>query len=171
MKPFFVSFFLFLSYSAAAIVVTPGEWDFGTIESDGGLVSQVVQILNNSEREITVTLISTCGCLTVAPAMLKLQAGESGAVTFFFDPVYEKGRVEKDMIILTTQPGVPKTLFLVRGEVLEARDGKKGGAAARRISGCSCCRQGCSASILLFPRLQELPAFSKTFHSRTGKKT
>ncbi|HEB10154.1 MAG TPA: DUF1573 domain-containing protein [Spirochaetales bacterium] len=129
MKPFFVSFFLFLSYSAAAIVVTPGEWDFGTIESDGGLVSQVVQILNNSEREITVTLISTCGCLTVAPAMLKLQAGESGAVTFFFDPVYEKGRVEKDMIILTTQPGVPKTLFLVRGEVLEARDGKKGGAA------------------------------------------
>jgi len=128
MKPFFVSILLLLSYSAAAIVVTPSEWDFSTIESDGGLERQVVQILNNYDREITVTLISTCGCLTVDPAMLKLQAGEIGTVTLFFDPVDEKGLVERDMIILSTQPGFTKVLFLVHGEVLEARDGKKGGA-------------------------------------------
>lgn len=128
MKSFFISVMFLLSYSAAAIVVTPGEWDFGTLESDRGLVSQVVQILNNSDREITVTLISTCGCLTVAPAVLRLRAGENGAVTLFFDPVDEKGLVEKDMIILTTQPGFTKALFLVHGEVLEARDDEKGGA-------------------------------------------
>jgi cytochrome c biogenesis protein CcdA len=128
MKPLFISLFLFLSYSAAAIMVTPNEWDFGTLESDGGLVSQVVQILNNSDREITVTLISTCGCLAVDPAMFKLQAGESGAVTLFFNPVDEKGLVEKDMIILSTLPGFTKALFLVHGEVLEALNGKKGGA-------------------------------------------
>jgi cytochrome c biogenesis protein CcdA len=128
MKPLFISLFLFLSYSAAAIMVTPNEWDFGTLESDGGLVSQVVQILNNSDREITVTLISTCGCLAVDPAMFKLQAGESGAVTLFFNPVDEKGLVEKDMIILSTLPGFNKALFLVHGEVLEALNGKKGGA-------------------------------------------
>lgn len=128
MKPFFVSLFLFLSYSVAAIVVTPSEWDFDIIESDGAPISRVVQILNNSDREITVNLISTCGCLTAAPAMIELQAGESGSVTLFFDPVDEKGRVEKDMIILTNQPGFTKALFLVRGEVLTARDDEKGGA-------------------------------------------
>jgi len=127
MKPFFVSILLLLSYSAGAIVVTPSEWDFGTLENDGPLASQVVQILNNSDREIMATLISTCGCLTVAPAVLKLQAGESSTATLFFDPVHEKGRVEKDMIILTNQPGFTKALFLVHGEVLAARDGKKGG--------------------------------------------
>ncbi len=33
MKSFFVSILFLLSYSAAAIVVTPSEWDFGTLES------------------------------------------------------------------------------------------------------------------------------------------
>ena len=117
MRSFLISVMFLVSYSAAAIVVTPSEWDFSTIESDSAPISQVVQILNNSDREITVTLISTCGCLSAAPAMLKLPAGESGDVTLVFDPVDEKGRVEKDMIILTNQPGFTKSLFLVHGEV------------------------------------------------------
>ncbi len=128
MKSFFISVMFLVSYAAAAIVVTPSEWDFGTLESDSPLVSQVVQILNNSDKEITITLISTCGCLAVAPAMLKLPPGESGGVTLLFDPVDEKGRVEKDMIILTNQPGFAKALFLVYGEVVEARDDEKSGA-------------------------------------------
>jgi cytochrome c biogenesis protein CcdA len=109
------------------LVLSPPEWDLGSIEQNGGIVTTEVVVENRSGREAKIAFISTCECLRVAPAQLQLVPGETARVELAFDPVEEPGSVQKDIVVRTDLDQLPKALYLVHGEV---RTGAPGAGAA-----------------------------------------
>jgi len=57
---------LFLNNLLAEIVITPQQWDFGTI-NNSKLVQNEVAIKNSDLKTVHLRLISTCICLDVQP--------------------------------------------------------------------------------------------------------
>ncbi len=110
-------FLVLLLGGEPSLRITPSEWNFGRIERSGGPVSTNITVENLSDGEATVSFISTCDCLVVVPDELRLEAGRKAFVELTFDPVDDSGAVEKDIVIRTTLEGLPKALYLVRGEV------------------------------------------------------
>ena len=115
-KYLFVILIIITSY-IGALSVNPPFWDLGIITNDTGLQTLKLEILNDTAENIKIDFISTCECLQSDTAILTLISNETASVTFQFDPIDENGTISKFMIIRTTQPGLPKALFEVYGEV------------------------------------------------------
>ena len=99
------------------LVLTPPEWNLGRIEQSGVVVTEEVFVENRSGGEAEITFVSTCDCLWITPAELRLASGQSGSVELTFDPAEEPGPVQKDIVIRTNLQQLPKALYLVQGEV------------------------------------------------------
>jgi len=68
---------LFLNNLLAEIVITPQQWDFGTINNNK-LVQNEVAIKNSDLKTVHLRLISTCICLDVQP-------DEAVFFTYYYD--------------------------------------------------------------------------------------
>ncbi|MEA1910282.1 MAG: DUF1573 domain-containing protein [Spirochaetota bacterium] len=101
----------------STLSITPTSWDLGSITNDSNIQTLELEIFNNTTEKIIIDFISTCDCLISDTDTINLSTNESAFVTFQFDPIDENGTVSKFMIIRTTQPGLPKALFEVYGEV------------------------------------------------------
>ncbi|MBN1835848.1 MAG: hypothetical protein JW820_08350 [Spirochaetales bacterium] len=53
----------------------PEEWDFGTVSAAASLERELT-IVNPGRRQLAVSFVSTCDCLTVTPERVKLPVGE-----------------------------------------------------------------------------------------------
>jgi len=100
------------------LVLSPPEWNLGRIEQSGGVVTGEVFVENRSGGEVEITFVSTCDCLRITPAKLRLASGQRGNIELAFDPAEEPGPVQKDIIIRTNLEQLPKALYLVQGEVM-----------------------------------------------------
>jgi len=117
MKKYLTVLFILINSFLGALSLTPGSWDLGSIVSFDGVQNKTIDVFNNTNSEVTVNFISTCDCLTTDTQILILSPHESTSVLFSFDPIDETGSISKFMIIRTSEPGLPKALFEVFGEV------------------------------------------------------
>jgi hypothetical protein len=117
---------LILLLNNPVLELSPAEWDFGTITRDAGIVEQSVRLINHTDDNLTVRLMSTCSCLVVAPEIVVLEAGQEGSFRLTFDPVLDEGPVERHLIVRTDSPDLPKGLFVLRGEVTVAEKSETG---------------------------------------------
>jgi len=92
------------------------EWNTGLLEY-GIVSSQMVEVVNNTESPVEISLISTCSCMTVSDELLRLSSGESGGFTILFDSSDDDGDFEKILIIQTDSEVMPKGFFIVSGSV------------------------------------------------------
>ena len=99
------------------ITVDKAVHDFGTIKEDGGRVSTVFTLTNNSKNAVLITYVGTsCGC--TAPEWTKdpIEPGKTGEVTITYNP---KGRVGAfDKTITITTNGTPDRIIVkIKGTV------------------------------------------------------
>lgn len=83
-------------------VLTPTEWDFGTIEATDP-VQRVVTVENPGRQAIRATFISTCDCLVVEPDRLEIPGGGQERITLRYDPTEDEGEVRMRVIVQTRQ--------------------------------------------------------------------
>lgn len=120
MKKYITVLFLFILTTIAqlpALSITPTSWNLGSITSNSGIQTILLEVHNNTSNNIKIDFISTCNCLISNTETLNLSPNTSSAISLSFDPGDENGTVSKFMIIRTTQPGLQKALFEVYGEV------------------------------------------------------
>ncbi len=89
----------------------------GRIDTDSGILEEVINVYNNGNKITTVNFISTCGCLNTSSESIELMPEESREVIFSFDPSDESGEISKYIIIRTSDEDMPKALFKISGYV------------------------------------------------------
>ena len=130
-----VFFFLNPGFLGADIFFSSSEWAFGEVP-DTKPVSYTVTVKNSGAEPVSLTLISTCECLTVEPATFDVGPGSSRDWTVTFDPEGYSGEFQNPIIIRTDDPDLPKALFQVHGKINPAGDEDRStGAAAVPGSG------------------------------------
>lgn len=110
------------------IVFEPGSWEFENVVQ-GEIITENVTVRNDSPREVTVSLISTCDCVVIIPDEMVLAPGEASTAAIRFDTRDDTGNVDKTMIVRTTLPDLPKALYRITGNVAAktaAGDGSEG---------------------------------------------
>ncbi|MBI9103434.1 MAG: DUF1573 domain-containing protein [Spirochaetales bacterium] len=93
------------------------QWNLGKIEADLSYIKEL-EIENRGTEPVRVSLMSTCGCLSVDPQEIILEPNAKSIVKMIFDSSDDTGEFEKIIIIRTTNPDLPKAFFMVRGDVI-----------------------------------------------------
>ncbi len=117
---FFIFILLFctsLFSLVSQISFSLSEWDLGEIQADS-IFSRDLEISNTGEIPVKVSLMSTCGCLTVSPQEFILEPGSGNTVALKFDSSDDTGGFEKIVILRSTHPDLPKAFYMVRGVVI-----------------------------------------------------
>jgi cytochrome c biogenesis protein CcdA len=106
-----------LAGSGPVVEISPPESGFGVLERSAGVAERSISLTNRSDRVLRIDLVSTCECLAVNPSSLSLPPGAVASVQIFFDPADDDGPFEKDLIVRTDHPDLPKALYRLYGEV------------------------------------------------------
>lgn len=125
----FLTVFFFLSpgFLGADIFFSSSEWAFGEVP-DTKPVSYTVTVENSGAEPVSLTLISTCECLTVEPATFDVGPGSRRDWTVTFDPEGYSGEFRNPIIIRTDDPDLPKALFQVHGKINPGGDSAGAGS-------------------------------------------
>lgn len=93
--------------------------DLGSIPADSRIEYAVV-ISNPGERELTVQLLPTCGCLAEGGGDYTLAAGESKRLFLVFDSTGMQGEFEKYFLVRVGGRVSAKAYYGVTGSVLKS---------------------------------------------------
>lgn len=125
----FLALAAFFAEEPAGIVFSHSSWEIGPI-GRGTVVTLSLGLSNRDGAAHRVTLISTCGCLTVEPVSVLIPPGGTVTVTLTLDSALESGGFEKLLIVRSTHPALSKAAFAVRGTAVEpGTPGAPGGGA------------------------------------------
>jgi len=109
-----------------AIAVTPAAWEFGTLAA-GSRAFLTLHIANKGDRQVTVSIIPTCDCLSTGPSRRVIPAGSQADFRFsFLAEEGESGEVRESYLILTDVKGIDHFFYSVHGMV-KAVASKSGG--------------------------------------------
>lgn len=76
------------------------EWDFGSIEEDGGYVSHIFGGINTSDSsEVILDIATSCGCTLPKFSRKPIVAGEEFSVEVRFDPMGRPGPFSKELTV------------------------------------------------------------------------
>src|SRR3989338_5264034 len=104
------------------ITVTPLEYDFGTINY-GQTVEQVFTILNNGQKELKVSSVSTsCGCTKATISDQTIAAGEKADLQVTYKTAdmtgaHAKGDQERRIFIKSNDPQSPMMIVQIKAYV------------------------------------------------------
>ena len=101
----------------AEITVNESIHDFGTISEDGGNVSAVFIVTNNTDAPIVITGVrASCGCTTPEWTKEPIAPGKTGKVTATYSPKGRPGPFDKTVTITTD--GEPNRIVVrIKGTV------------------------------------------------------
>jgi hypothetical protein len=100
-----------------ALTLTPGEWRFGTIDA-GTRAFLTLHVANTTTRDVTVSILPTCGCLSTGPSHLVIHPASQGDFRFsFLAEADERGPVSESYIIQTDVKGMEFFYYKVHGVV------------------------------------------------------
>ncbi len=119
MKKALVSLFLIVIlpvFIFAEIKIDPYEWNLGIVSSDQ-VYRTSIAVKNEGTQGVSVSLMSTCSCLTVSESVWELKPGEIRSVELAYDTVDDCGDFEKIIIVRTSDPSLSKGFFPVYGRV------------------------------------------------------
>jgi hypothetical protein len=102
---------------APAIVLSPAEWDFGTITA-GSRAFLTLHVTNQGSRDVAVSVLPTCDCLSTGPSRRVVPAGSQAEFRFsFLAEDGESGEVRETYLIQTDLPGLDHFFYSVHGVV------------------------------------------------------
>jgi hypothetical protein len=102
---------------APVIVLTPSEWDFGTIDA-GSRAFLTLRVANHGDRAVTVSVLPDCDCLSTGPSRRVIAAGSQGEFRFsILAEDDESGVVRETYLFQTDLPGLDHFFYSVHGVV------------------------------------------------------
>jgi len=113
------------------ITFSPEVWKFGAI-AQGARVQMTVVVSNHSRTPATVTFVSTCSCLTVAPISQVVAAGGNASFALGYDSTDDTGNTAKAYIVRTDLPGEQRLSYILRGTVRAEHPASPGSAWTRQ---------------------------------------
>jgi hypothetical protein len=100
-----------------ALAFSPREWQFGTIPP-GTRAFLTLHVKNLSDKDVTVSVLPTCDCLSTGPSKLVIRPGAQGVFRFsFLAEEDERGPVKESYIIQTSQKGLEFFYYKVSGVI------------------------------------------------------
>jgi hypothetical protein len=100
-----------------AIVLSPAEWDFGAIPA-GSRAFLTLQVSNRGARDVAVSLLPTCDCLSTGPSRRVIAAGSRAEFRLsILAEDEESGQVRESYLIQTDAPGMDHFFYAVHGVV------------------------------------------------------
>jgi hypothetical protein len=102
---------------APIIVLTPAEWDFGTI-SAGSRAFLTLHVANRGDREVTVSVLPDCDCLSTGPSRRVIAAGSEAEFRFsILAEDDESGVVRESYLVQTDLKELDHFFYWVHGIV------------------------------------------------------
>ncbi len=102
--------------SAQSLKFSSPEWNFGTIEEDGGEVSHTFAFTNVTNKPLVITDVhTTCGCTTPQYSKRPIAAGAESTIEITYDPMYRPGVFSRDITIHTSASNDP-VVIKISGE-------------------------------------------------------
>jgi hypothetical protein len=101
----------------SALAFSPAEWEFGTLMA-GSRAFVTLHVSNQGSRDITVSILPTCDCLSTGPSRQIVPAG--GGADFRFSILAEddeSGEVRESYLIQTDLKGMDHFFYSVHGIV------------------------------------------------------
>jgi hypothetical protein len=91
--------------------------DFGTVSENGGDISAVFVVKNNTDAPVVLTNVrASCGCTTPSWTKEPIEPGKTGEVTATYSPKGRPGPFDKSVTITTN--GNPERLIVhIKGTV------------------------------------------------------
>lgn len=114
-------FSITIVYSEPQIVLSALDQVMGTYER-GTEISGTFHVANDGDGPLELNIISTCDCLTVAPASRSLNTGEEFDIHFTIDTSELSGEVERDIVIETNITDNP-VIYLTVSAVVTVDEG------------------------------------------------
>ena len=99
------------------ISFSPAKWDFGTLTA-GSRAFLTLHVVNQGDRQVTVSVIPTCDCLSTGPSRRVIPAGSQADFRFsFLAEESERGEVRESYLVQTDLKGMDHFYFPVYGIV------------------------------------------------------
>ncbi len=105
------------SAEGPALIFSPAEWEFGTLVA-GSRAFLTLQVTNQGSRDVTISILPTCGCLSTGPSRQVVPAG--GRTDFKFSILAEddeSGEIRENYLIQTDLKGMDHFFYSVHGIV------------------------------------------------------
>jgi hypothetical protein len=105
------------SAEGLALAFSPAQWEFGTLEA-GSRAFLTLHVTNQGSRDVTISILPTCGCLSTGPSRQVVPAG--GRTDFSFSILAEddeSGEVRENYLIQTDLKGLDHFFYSVHGIV------------------------------------------------------
>ena len=109
----------FWSKTEDEITVDKTVYDFGNVKENGGNVSAIFTVTNNTKAPIVLTYVSaSCGCTVPTWTKDPIEPGNTGLVTATYNPLGRPGPFDKTVTILTN--GNPERITVrIKGTVVK----------------------------------------------------
>ena len=109
----------FWSKTEDEITVNKTVYDFGNVKENGGNVSAIFTVTNNTKAPILLTYVSaSCGCTVPTWTKDPIEPGNTGLVTATYNPLGRPGPFDKTVTILTN--GNPERITVrIKGTVIK----------------------------------------------------
>jgi len=109
----------FWSKTEDEITVNKTVYDFGNVKENGGNVSAIFTVTNNTKAPILLTYVSaSCGCTVPTWTKDPIEPGNTGLVTATYNPLGRPGPFDKTVTILTN--GNPERITVrIKGTVVK----------------------------------------------------
>lgn len=105
----------------APLVLSPAKWEFGSIPA-GSRAFLTLQVANTGPRDVTVTVVPTCDCLSTSFSKRLIHAGGKAEFRLsFLAEADEAGYVRESYIILTDLEALDHFYYWAHGFVVAAR--------------------------------------------------
>jgi cytochrome c biogenesis protein CcdA len=111
------------------VELSPPEWKYGVIGRDEIVHTEVLAV-NRGAEPIRLSLVPTCDCLKVRPAMRDLAPGGRATFSLRFDPKDDEGKTQKFFLVKTDPPSSKAAYFILSG-VVRAGDRSVGAGPVR----------------------------------------
>ena len=101
----------------SALTLSPASWEFGTLNA-GSRAFVTLHLTNQGSRDVTVSILPTCDCLSTGPSRQVIPAG--GQADFRFSILAEddeSGEVSENYLIQTDLKGLDHFYYSVHGIV------------------------------------------------------
>lgn len=105
---------IFATLWASELKFSELEWDFGTIEENGGKVTHTFELENTTSAPIVIHSVRTsCGCTTPSYSRKPINVGEKSTIEIQFDPEYRPGPFQKEILVYSTASDYPIGLTIL----------------------------------------------------------
>jgi hypothetical protein len=105
------------SAEGTTLAFSPAEWEFGTLKA-GSRAFVTLHVSNQGSKDVTVSILPTCDCLSTGPSRQVIPAGAGADFRFsILAEDDESGEIRESYLIQTDLKGMDHFFYPVHGTV------------------------------------------------------